>query len=153
MTQTSVTLYENANSPFEVVPEFGWRAGALTESSEGHGTVLPRWNEAALARLARLEGLTPDWDGYGGLPVSRVHANRAMRFLARFMDDSLPDPEIVPLADGGVQLEWHLVGHRVDFVTDDEVVGPVVLLEAAGEDVQEHPAAAFDRDQMRALLQ
>ena len=113
---------------------------------------LPQWHSEALAELAKLEGLVPGWDGYAGLPVSRLHANRALRFLGQFMEDGLPMPEIVPLADGGVQLEWHLPAHRVDFVSDDENPTSVVMVEKPGQEVAELPAGSYSADVLRALF-
>lgn len=103
----------------------------------------PDWRQRAVAELAQLERLTPDWDGYGGLPVARVHANRALRFLRRFMTDQSPMPEIVPLADGGVQLEWRLPAGRVDFVTDSEAPHAVLLIERPGAHLEELQADAY----------
>ncbi len=108
----------------------------------------PRWQFEALARLAELERLPPNWDGYGARPVSRRHANRALSFLGRLMTDALPLPEIGPLPDGGVQLEWHLDGSRVDFISDVDEPQPVLLLETPGvalEQVEPSSEAAVHR--------
>lgn len=113
---------------------------------------LPQWHAEALAALARLEGLVPGWDGYAGLPVSRLHANRVLRFLGRFMEDGLPMPEIVPLADGGVQLEWHLATRRVDFISDEENLSPVVMVDQAGQGVADLPSDSYSAEDLRALL-
>ncbi len=87
------------------------------------------------------------------MPVSRFHANRALRFLERFMDESLPDPDFVPLADGGVQLEWHLEGRRIDLLTDEEIDEPVVLIQVGDQALEERAAASFDGAALRALFE
>lgn len=94
----------------------------------------PAWQEHLLGRLAELERLAPNWDSDGALPVSRRHANRAQAFLMQVMGAVSDEPEVVPLADGGVQLEWHLEdGTRLDFITDEEEPDGVVLTDAGGE--------------------
>ncbi len=47
------------------------------------------------------------WDGYGGLPVKREVLQFALRILAAVMDDTAVSPQIVPISDGSLQLEWH----------------------------------------------
>lgn len=58
------------------------------------------------ARFVELAELREDWDGYGALPVDR----QALIFAARLVRDTvqvgLPMPEVFPVPDGGVQLEW-----------------------------------------------
>lgn len=95
---------------------------------------LPVWQEHLLGRLARLERLAPNWDSDGALPVSRRHANRAQGFLMQVMDSKSDEPDVVPLADGGVQLEWRLdADTRLDFISDEEEPYGVVLTEVKGK--------------------
>jgi hypothetical protein len=78
----------------------------MSPASTTSGTTLPATTSARLLDLTRLEA---DWDSYGALPVS----NRAVaaagtlisRVLARSGDRGIPH-EIMPIADGGVSLEW-----------------------------------------------
>jgi hypothetical protein len=70
------------------------------------GTTLPA---ATRARLLELSQLEPDWDSYGALAVSH-HALAATgtlvsRIVARAGVKGVPQ-EIMPIADGGVALEW-----------------------------------------------
>jgi len=93
-----------------------------------------------IKQLAEFEHLTPNWDSNGALPVARSHSTRAQGFLAQVMGYTSIEPEVVPLADGGVQLEWRLDrGVRIDFITDDEDSEGVVLFEVAGK-VSTRPA-------------
>jgi hypothetical protein len=98
---------------------------------------MPQWEEFASARLAQLERLSPNWDAYGAYPVSRTHSTRAARFLRLVMSDNSPLPDVVPLSDGGVQLEWYLPWGRLDFVSDTETDRPVLLTQRSGEDARE----------------
>ncbi len=57
-------------------------------------------------RLSELLALQPNWDGYG---AERIDPD-ALRFANDVLDDVLewpiPAPQIFPVPDGGVQLEW-----------------------------------------------
>jgi hypothetical protein len=149
MTATSTTILGISQGPFEVV---GYTfTDALTKPDVPPPHLLPAWIESTVTRLSVLEGLTPGWDADGGLPVNRVHANRAVRFLERFMADWFPLPDVVPLADGGVQLEWHWPSGRFDFVTDSESPEPgAVLTQRPGRDVEEIPVRELSDDDIRA---
>jgi len=62
-----------------------------------------------LKKLAQLQALEHDWDGYGGLPPSARSLTMArsimLRMVTRFEERGVPG-EVMPIADGGVQLEW-----------------------------------------------
>jgi len=155
MTATSITMYETAGAGF-TLPSYdtttlttvlGWPQRAPTPAIE--------WRDVATARLAELERLAPGWDSDGGLPVRRRHANRAIQFLVRLMADAstpIALPDIVPLADGGVQLEWHVApGKRLDFVSDEDAEA-VVLVQDAGT-LRETPARLVNVTALQALFQ
>ena len=59
------------------------------------------------ARLRQLARLPPDWDSYGARPPAAA-ALHAARRLGAALPAGAPPPGAVPLADGGLQLEWHL---------------------------------------------
>jgi hypothetical protein len=62
-----------------------------------------------LKRLAQLEALERDWDSYGGLPPCARSLTMAqsimVRMAKRFEERGVP-AEVMPIADGGIQLEW-----------------------------------------------
>jgi hypothetical protein len=51
--------------------------------------------------------LPPGWDGYKGRPLSRANAEIAMQLLATVCSAEAVQPHLVPLASGGLQIEWH----------------------------------------------
>jgi hypothetical protein len=63
----------------------------------------------ALKKLAQIEALEPDWDSYGGSPPSARSLAMAqaimLRVVTQFGKRGVP-AEVMPIADGGVQLEW-----------------------------------------------
>lgn len=70
------------------------------------GTTLPGATRERLLLLSRLE---QDWDSYGALPVSprAIAASGTLisRVIARAGEGAAPH-EIMPIADGGISLEW-----------------------------------------------
>ncbi len=152
---TSITMYETSGAGFSRVdfpmPLMLTSGDQYTEQAVSRGT--SEWRLKVTARLAELERLAPGWDSDGGLPVRRRHANLASQFLGRLMGlGVVPVPDIVPLADGGVQLEWHTAqGRRIDFVSDEEA-GPLVLLQE-GDRLTETPVRSVDFAVLRALLE
>lgn len=62
-----------------------------------------------LKRLAQLEALEHDWDSYGGLPPCARSIQMAqsimLRMAKRFEERGVPSA-VMPIADGGIQLEW-----------------------------------------------
>lgn len=92
-------------------------------------------------RLDELSRLEPDWDSYGGLPPSS-EALASARALLRVIlapkrngaGSRITPFSIVPIADGGVQLEWR--GARADLELN---VGPdgalsYLLIERGGDE-------------------
>lgn len=68
--------------------------------------ILPRLSDEIEATFAKLVSLPLGWDGYNGLPVRLEVAEYARRFVAAIGKYTLLAPDLVPLSDGGLQLEW-----------------------------------------------
>ncbi len=87
--------------------ERGHHEPSATVAPAGSGWADPRRAQVAV-RLAELAALREDWDGYG--------ARRLDHDALRLADDVLEDmmqrlpllPDIFPVPDGGVQLEWEV---------------------------------------------
>lgn len=65
----------------------------------------------ALEEISR-EASTDDWDGYGGVPVSRAALRVALEVLEA-LPQSWPMPAISADPDGDVSLEWAANAHWV----------------------------------------
>ena len=70
----------------------------------------PPWLFPFLAALHRAAQLESNWDSYGAIPVRARTVIGSVSVMDRIMQDDSPEPSVVPLADGGVQLEWHRGG-------------------------------------------
>lgn len=82
---------------------------SIDEFREGPGDseVISTWFSATLKRITELLQLPSNWDGYGASEVRTEVARRALTSLLSLLDDDSPTPSVVPLSDGGLQVEWH----------------------------------------------
>lgn len=75
---------------------------------------MPSWLEPTEKRLSSLLGLEPNWDGYGASEVQFDEAVRALQMLIRVLGPDSPQPSVVPLSTGGLQVEWHRGGMHLE---------------------------------------
>ena len=69
---------------------------------------MPAWSLVAIGRLVdSVQG--PEWNGPGSLPTELGLVRRAFAIICELMPDARVEyvPQVVPLVDGGIQLEWH----------------------------------------------
>lgn len=79
------------------------------ESAIGFESV-PDWVGVVEERLNRLQELTYNWDRQGALPNRYDVVVFATTFMQQILFDNTAAPQILPLASGGLQLEWHTKG-------------------------------------------
>lgn len=72
------------------------------------------WLYATTHDLERVMARRYGWDSYNALPTTIDSVSHALRFLGEFLQHDSAPPTIVPLADGGVQLEWHRGGVDIE---------------------------------------
>ncbi len=82
---------------------------------------LPSRVEQTIAAYSEIQSLNDNWDSYGGKRINRDLIGSSLSILAQAMEDASPVPAVVPLADGGLQLEWHRKQQDLEvvFPTDD----------------------------------
>ena len=93
------------------------------------------WVKELEKRFNILTSLRKGWDGYTGLPVSFTCAYFAANMIERLHNEAVPPPQLVPMSDGTLRLEWHMnkydleievlapyevVACRTDLITDEE---------------------------------
>lgn len=61
-------------------------------------------------RLEHLMSLRPNWDGYGGVPVSEETRTNVLKLLYNVLSPSDAVPSLVPGSDGAVNIEWRRPG-------------------------------------------
>jgi hypothetical protein len=65
------------------------------------------WQSEILDTVCRYLRLPQGWDGYSGKPLRHETGMFALEVLNGMLGPSIPNPHIVPVGDGGVQIEWH----------------------------------------------
>ena len=68
-------------------------------------------SRAAIDELTKLD---PGWDGYDGSPVLPRVARHALRLLEVIGAHTQIVPDVVPLSNGGLQLEWYVGIHEIE---------------------------------------
>lgn len=91
------------------------------------------WYRAALDRISLLTALAVGWNGYDALEVKGDMAIDAAAFLTKVAFPGIAAPSITPLADGGVQVEWHRGGLDIEIAFSDEEPGIYVVDRQGGE--------------------
>ena len=88
---------------------------------------LPRPSLATRARkhIAELTALKQGWDGYDGVPVRFCAARTALKFLGAIEAHTQIMPDIVPLSNGGLQLEWFVGTCEVEVEIDPSAAGSI----------------------------
>jgi hypothetical protein len=87
-----------------------------------------------LHRAAELLRLRNDWDTQGASAIGPIHLVRMLRFLDDQLFEQLPTPSIVPMSDGGVQIEWHRGGLDVEVTFGADEVDSLYCLELASDE-------------------
>ena len=90
------------------MPIFGWPANFAPIPAI---QTLADRSRAALGGLTKLD---PGWDGYNGSPVLPRVADHALRLLEVIGAHTQIVPDVVPLSNGGVQLEWYVGVHEIE---------------------------------------
>ncbi len=82
------------------------------------------WAKDLEKKFNVLTSLRKGWDGYVGLPVSFSCANFAVNIIERLYTPSLPPPQLVPMPDGTIRLEWHMNQYdlEIDVLAPYEVI-------------------------------
>jgi hypothetical protein len=81
------------------------------------------WLTTAVTRIEHLTALAANWDSYGAQPVTAEAAVAAVRFLLNAAYPEIAAPAVVPLPDGGVQLEWHRGGLDIEIAFSEAEPG------------------------------
>lgn len=67
----------------------------------------PLDKQAIYRSLEQLRTFKPNWDGYGAAPPDPRNLDAVRRFIEALPDRAAPQPMVVPMTRGRVQIEWH----------------------------------------------
>jgi hypothetical protein len=73
---------------------------------------MPDWLTSTNKSLLAIVALNNNWDSYGANRISPKVAEATHDLLWNVMQKTTPAPQVVPSANGSIQLEWHL--KRID---------------------------------------
>ena len=68
---------------------------------------LPSWITPTTSTLSGLLNLPENWDSYGAQRIQEATVVKVLKLLAQILGINSPPPAVVPLSDGGIQIEWH----------------------------------------------
>jgi hypothetical protein len=74
----------------------------------------PAWLYPVLDKLQHVSRLAENWDSYGGDAPSDKSVYTALAILSQILRGESSAPALVPLSEGGVQLEWHGDGEELE---------------------------------------
>jgi len=112
----------------------------------------PAWFYPVLDRLQHLSRLAYNWDSYGGHPPSDESVLTTLVVLSHVLRAESRAPAIVPLSEGGTQVEWHGDGHELEIrVASDGVISAFRFDEQAGRAYEVDDVRLSDLSRVLAL--
>ncbi len=116
----------------------GQRARRMTISVAGvEGWQRPPLVQYIEAELNQLLELRAGWDGRRARPVTLAAVKSTVRVIDSLMNDGSAPPQLFPLPDGGVQIEWHVGGNSIEVEIDGGGEAHVLAQGSAGDIVAE----------------
>lgn len=103
--------------------------------------------ERHLQELARLPG---NWDSYGALPISLVALEYVGHLVTTFRDSGISMPELSPMTDGGVRVEWS--DEQREVVIEVSGQGEPTVYYCDAESGEEHEGDPQEGDWRTVLL-
>lgn len=109
------------------------------------------WQVEPVKRALECLSLTENWDSYGGQTPSHDTVLSVIDFISMIPFDNLPRPRVVPLASGGIQLEWSTGSRELDIEFRPD--GLIEFLRVEGDsDGEEGKLVSFTPDHVKSLI-
>ena len=84
------------------------------------GRTLPSWINPLIEQFKRVLAINAGWDGANARPVTSDALTSALTVLEETMAWDTVAPKVVPVPDGGLQLEWHCAGVDLEVYVDSD---------------------------------
>jgi len=84
------------------------------------------WAKDVIAGLRGIADLPENWNSYRSLRIKAYPITVGWKVLSDILPDGTPAPLVGPMADGGVQFEWHF--KQVDIELEITPEGRVIVL-------------------------
>jgi hypothetical protein len=117
-----------------------------------YGEGLPSWAKPVLNSLSERWGVGYAWDSYHAQPTDIRHAVKLLNYLSNLLKCSAPPPIITPLADGGVQAEWHVDNKDFEIVVPAHELSRYYFYNAATTHEEEGPLEA-NRQHVQEIIE
>ena len=88
---------------------------------------VPKWVASVIYSMNERWGTNQGWDTYDARPTDLDHAIKLLNYLLKILPNEVVAPVITPLADGGLQAEWHRGDKDVEFVVPYNEPGALLL--------------------------
>jgi hypothetical protein len=89
--------------------------------------VKPAWLREAASRLVEFTRLPHDWDLEGGDAIDPSAARIAFALLSRLASNMSVAPDLVPVGDGAVMVEWHTPSVDLEIEVGPDFEGSVFI--------------------------
>ncbi len=93
------------------------------------------WLDQVVERINALALLEEGWDGEQARPLAREAALAVLNALVEVMWQDSPAPSVVPMYDGGLQLEWHAPGLDIELISAPDGTRQVWIAAASGLEI------------------
>lgn len=111
----------------------------------------PVWQAQVEQRIAELKLLKEGWDGAAAKPVDRHVAGYALELLESLCAWDTKPPAIVPMFNGGLQIEWHTNGVDVEISIARPYEAELFIEYLEDDQEIERPLQADDQELAAAL--
>lgn len=80
------------------------------------------WQEEAARKILGFKDLPENWDSYGSQPPTEIVRHKAIEFVLMVPPEK-PQPRILALSGGAIQLEWRKRGRgvQIEFLPDGSI--------------------------------
>ncbi len=129
-----------------------------TETQPSHSRILEElavqpWFVEIATRLQRFLSYEANWNGYGERPISTQAVKRTIIVLHRVALGG-PEPVVVPVCDGGIQIEWYYNGMEIEVEIPPYACESIYIAHPDGTRVEHHPQQMDDEiwGKLRAIV-
>jgi hypothetical protein len=101
-------------------------------------------------RLGQYLSYSENWNGYGEKAITGQAVARTVNLLTQLAMEG-PEPVVVPMSDGGIQIEWHCGGTEIEIEVPPDDRESSVYVTLPDGTVLEQPSKSSKDPIWRAL--
>lgn len=111
----------------------------------------PDWLSNTINKLEYIFNLPENWDSYGANQIVETSALVSINLIFQLLTKNIPEPSVVPINNGGIQIEWHM--RNIDLEIE---VQPTSIVSVYMDDLNnefEPIEFDFDSDEIRSHVE